>query len=85
MSNPTDTIHNSHRTVRLFRPCRPHEIFRPSREAIILTEEELPKRYRRNVILDQTMESVMWIIINMLYREYCRARLQEMRRLTLSH
>jgi hypothetical protein len=31
------------------------------------------------------MESVMWMIINMLYREYCRARLQEMRRLTLSH
>ena len=24
----------------------------------------------------------MWMIINILYREYCRARLQEMRRLT---
>jgi hypothetical protein len=36
-------------------------------------------------IPDQTMESVMWNLIDILYREYCIARLQEMRRLTPSH
>ena len=34
---------------------------------------------------DQTMESIMWNLINILYREYCLARLREMRRFTLSH
>lgn len=28
------------------------------------------------------MESVMWNLIDILYREYCIARLQEMRRFT---
>jgi phage terminase large subunit len=29
---------------------------------------------------DQTMESIMWNLIDMLYRGYCLARLREMRR-----
>ena len=30
---------------------------------------------------DQTMESIMWNLIGLLYRGYCLARLREMRRL----
>ena len=30
---------------------------------------------------DQTMESIVWNLIGILYRKYCPARLQEMRRL----
>ena len=30
------------------------------------------------------MESIMGTLINLLYREYCLARLQEMRRITLA-
>jgi hypothetical protein len=29
---------------------------------------------------DQTMESIMWNFIGLLYRGYCLARLREMRR-----
>jgi len=30
------------------------------------------------------LESIMWTLIDTLYREYCLARLQEMRRITLA-
>jgi hypothetical protein len=43
-------MHNSHRTVRLFRRSRAAEIFRCLRETIFSAEEEVPKRYRRKVI-----------------------------------
>lgn len=54
-------------------------------EAIFPAEEKIPKRHRRSVAADQTMESIMWKLIDILYREYCLARLQEMRRFNLSH
>ena len=31
------------------------------------------------------MEAVMWALIEDIYREYCLARLQEMRKYELSH
>jgi hypothetical protein len=34
---------------------------------------------------DQQWGSVMWAFIDRLYREYCLARLQEMRKYELSH
>ncbi|MEH2628325.1 hypothetical protein V1292_006380 [Bradyrhizobium sp. AZCC 1719] len=34
---------------------------------------------------DQTWSSIMWNLINILYREYCLARLKDMRRVHLSH
>jgi len=54
------------------------------REAIFPAEEEIPKQYRRSVILWSDKESIMWMIIDLLYREYCLARLQEMRKITLA-
>lgn len=53
-------------------------------EAIFSAKEEVLKRWRRNVIRDQTLESIMWTLINILYREYCLARLHEMRRITFA-
>jgi hypothetical protein len=47
------------------------------------------KKSRNDIVVtlsrDQTRESIMWNLIDILYRDYCLARLREMRRVTLSH
>jgi hypothetical protein len=43
------------------------------------------KQPRAMVGDDQQWSSIMWALISILYREYCRARLAEMRRFELTH
>jgi hypothetical protein len=49
------------------------------------SHEDARKQARGILSPDQQWGSIMWAIINILYRQYCRARLVEIRKFELEH
>ncbi len=67
--------------VKTFRRLRPRNLARLAAKPF----PQATKKSGNDIIVviercDQTMESIMWNLIGILYRGYCLARLQEMRR-----
>jgi hypothetical protein len=68
-------------SLNLFRSFRSHETIPSADEAIFPAHEEgLKRKPGTNLSDNQTRGTVMRTLISFLYREYCRARLVEMRK-----
>jgi hypothetical protein len=70
--------------VRQFRSLSADETNRPTAKPFSSFAEDVWKQAAPMFAsVTQQRGSVMWSLINALYREYCRARLAEMRRFEL--
>jgi hypothetical protein len=71
--------------VKLLRAGSATKQLEPPDEAILSARRSPPETNRWFDGLTNQRGSAMWDIINILYREYCLARLTEMRRFELGH
>ena len=63
---------------------QPQPYYFSNRKPFSAIVETVLKQTRPTLLRDQRGNSVMWDIINNLYRNYCLARLHEMRKLSIA-
>jgi hypothetical protein len=77
MAELTDS-HSARKSVKRFHGCPADETVQ---KLFLSIGEESPKQIRITLRLsDQQRGSIMSALISLLYREYCKARLAEMRK-----